>query len=84
MSYKSISLALSLTLLLLQGCSHAPLQQGFGKSTDNNERMQVVNSEAGKESVPTATLDGQKSERLLKSYRTDSGKASTSSIIDIK
>lgn len=76
-------LVFTVATALMAGCSHAPLQADYGVATEHNQRAQTINPVAERADVPLATLDGQKSEKLLKGYRTDSGKAATSSIIDV-
>lgn len=83
MSYRILAIVLSATMLGVGGCSHGPLQEGFGESTEHNAMIQTVNPGAGKDDVPVATLDGQKAEKQLKTYRTDAGKAVTSTLIDV-
>lgn len=79
---RKIQMVLMAGVVMVAGCSHAPLQKGFSESTEANNRIQTINPKAGKDDVPVATLDGQKSERLLKSYRSDSGKASAGSLVE--
>lgn len=66
---------------LFSGCSHAPLSKTFNEANANNIAVQTVNPDAGKGEGEAVTLDGQKSERLLQRYRTDTGKAPTQTLI---
>lgn len=77
----------SLLALFAASCSHyvtdrdETLEDGFGNSVKSNIAVQTINPEAGKEQVPVATKDGQKTEQALKQYRTDKGKAPSTSVL---
>lgn len=71
----------SLLMMVMSGCSHAPLSKSFNEANANNIAVQTVNPNAGKSDEPIATLDGQKSERLLQRYRADTGKASSDTLV---
>lgn len=71
----------SLFMSMLSGCSHAPLSKTFNEANANNIAVQTVNPNAGKGDEAIATLDGQKSERLLQRYRADTGKASSDTLV---
>ena len=71
----------SLLISMLPGCSHAPLSKTFNEANANNIAVQTVNPNAGKGDEAIATLDGQKSERLLQRYRADTGKASSDTLV---
>jgi type IV pilus biogenesis protein CpaD/CtpE len=58
------------------------LQDDFGNAVKTNIAAQTINPDAGKEPVPVATRDGQKTEQALKQYRTDTGEASSDSILE--
>lgn len=76
MSIKLIAiLSVGASLLMAEGCSHAPLSNNFDQANSSNITAQIVNPSAGRDEPSLATLDGQKSERLLDRYRTDTGKA---------
>ncbi len=63
------------------GCSHAPLAKDFNEANSNNIYVQTVNPQAGKDEGALATLDGEKSEGVLERYRSESGKASSDTIL---
>lgn len=65
---------ISMLLVLLAGCSQMSLREDYGRATETNRLLQTVNPSAKEMTVPTATLDGQKAERVVNDYR--KGKAS--------
>lgn len=77
----------SLLALFATSCTHnmlereMTLQDDFGNSVKTNTAVQTINPDAGKEPVPVATRDGQKTEQALKQYRTDKGKAPSGSVL---
>ena len=77
----------SLLALFAVSCTHyaterqESLEEGFGNSVKSNAAVQTINPEAGKEQVPVATRDGQKTEQTLKQYRTEKGKAPSTSVL---
>lgn len=77
----------SLLALLTASCTHnmmereMTLEDDFGNSVKTNIAVQTIDPEAGKKPVPVATRDGQRTEQALKDYRTDKGKAPTSSVL---
>jgi len=87
MATKYPLLCCSLLALFTASCAHyvtdrdETLEDGFGNSVRSNMAVQTINPEAGKEEVPVATRDGQKTEQALKQYRTDKGKAPTTSVL---
>lgn len=68
-------------MALFNGCSHAPLSKTFNEANANNIAVQTVNPQAGKDEGELAAMEGQKSERLLQRYRTDTGKAATEVLV---
>lgn len=66
---------LAVMLMTVGACSHAPLARNFNEANSNSIAVQTVNPNAGRDEASLATLDGQKSERLLERYRSDTGKA---------
>ena len=87
MATKHPLICCSLLALFAVSCTHyatdrqETLEDGFGNSVKSNVAVQTINPDAGKEQVPVATKDGQKTEQALKQYRTDKGKAPTTSVL---
>lgn len=82
MAMKSLFIIPAALALLMAGCTHeVSMQQDFGNSVRTNIASQTIDPDAGKVEADAATLDGQKAEQALKSYRKASGKASTERII---
>lgn len=82
MATKQSLLILAAIALMIGGCSHKmSMQDDFGDSVKTNIAKQTINPEAGKEQVAPATLDGQKAEQSLKTYRKDKGKASSERLV---
>lgn len=80
-----IGMVLSLALI---GCTTTPvgthsqtMRDGFGNAVKTDQALQVINPDAGQKDVPTATLDGQKAEQAIKTYRTDKGKAEAGGLV---
>lgn len=77
----------SLLALFSVSCTHnmmereMTLEDDFGNAVKTNMAVQTINPEAGKEPVPVATRDGQRTEQALKAYRTDKGKAPSGSVL---
>ena len=78
----------SILVLFAVSCTHnmaereMTLQDDFGNAVKTNIAAQTINPDAGKEPVPVATRDGQKTEQALKQYRTDKGKAPSGSVLE--
>lgn len=81
MQNKLILAFISLMVFVLAGCSEMSLREDFGRSTAVNQKAQLVNPNAGQMQVPTATLDGQKAEKVVKEYRQEKSKAPTESLV---
>lgn len=69
------TLLMSIIVSSASGCSHAPLSKNFGRANTSNIAVQTVNPGAGRGDAGVTTLDGQKSEKVLQRYRSDTGKA---------
>jgi type IV pilus biogenesis protein CpaD/CtpE len=68
----------------LAGCATVPqesLTPGLGNAVKSNIAVQTVNPGAGQEEYPAATLNGQKSEQVMKEYRKEKGKTETKRLI---
>jgi type IV pilus biogenesis protein CpaD/CtpE len=55
--------------MFVAGCSQMSLREDFGRSTKTNRLLQTVNPAAKEMNIPTATLDGQKAEKVVNDYR---------------
>lgn len=75
MNSKTLLLITAFIIAPMSGCSHAPLGKDFNEANANNIEVQTINPKAGKEERPLATLDGEKSEKVLEHYRTETGEA---------
>jgi len=81
MQNKLILTFMSLIVVTLAGCSEMSLRDDFGHSTAVNRKLQTVNPTASQMQVPTATLDGQKAEKVVKEYRREEAKAPTEVLV---
>lgn len=77
MQIKMFIPVLSVILLFVTGCSQVSLREDYGRATKTNRILQTVNPSAKDMNVPTATLDGQKAERVVNDYRKERATAPT-------
>jgi type IV pilus biogenesis protein CpaD/CtpE len=77
MHNKAILTLMSLSMLVVAGCSEMTMRDDFGRSTTANRTAQTLNPSAKDMQVPTATLDGQKAEKVVNEYRRESTTAPT-------
>jgi len=81
MQNKLILTLISFFVLALAGCSEMSMREDFGHATAANRQAQTVNPNASQMQVPTATLDGQKAEKVVREYRQEKAKAPTEVLV---
>ncbi|ATX81775.1 hypothetical protein Ga0123462_0906 [Mariprofundus ferrinatatus] len=85
MAIKQLLVIPAAMALMIAGCSShvgpEPMQSDFGNSVKTNIARQTINPDAGAEQMAPATLDGQKAEKAMKTYREGDGKASTDRLV---
>ena len=77
MQTKTRLILITVFLMFVAGCSQMSLREDFGRATKTNRLLQTVDPSAGEMSVPTATLDGQKAEKVVNEYRKGKSTAPT-------
>ncbi len=88
MATRSLLICCSVLALFAVSCTNnmlerkMTLQDDFGNAVKTNIAAQTINPDAGKEPVPIATRDGQKTEQALERYRAEESKAESGSILD--
>lgn len=88
MATRSLLICCSVLALFAVSCTNnmlerkMTLQDDFGNAVKTNIAAQTINPDAGKEPVPVATRDGQKTEQALEQYRTEKSEAPSGSILD--
>jgi len=84
MAMKHLFIIPAAMALLVAGCSmtNTTMQKDFGNSVKTNIAKQTINPDAGREELAPATVDGQKAEHSLKTYREDKGKASSGRLVE--
>ncbi len=78
MMLKATTLAVAIGLL--SACT-STFDPNFGSSVDYNTRLQTLNDDAGYQSS-TATLEGQKAEKLLGEYRGEKADAPDERLVE--
>jgi type IV pilus biogenesis protein CpaD/CtpE len=82
-SYAAVFSAVA-CVAVLTGCSlsrQAVMDPGFGNTVKSNMAAQIIDPAAGQETLPVSTLNGQKTEQVMKDYRKEKGKTETKRLI---